>query len=83
MARTLKDKANHFLHHMLPSIVGRKSKHRYTDDDIPADVKPLMETLDRSTAGLRFGNNRKTFAKEKVFARRALRAKDRKLDLDE
>lgn len=81
MSRTRKDKANHFLHHTKINdsriVYHGDSKRRYTEDQVPADVKPMMEKLgyDYNT-GHRLGNNRKSAAKSKTQDRRIARAKD-------
>lgn len=81
MSDTKKDRANHFLHHLLPDA----NRHgAYTEaytwpkqkyDAIPADVKDLADAMDRTGAGCRYGINRKMYVKQKVDRRRTERAK--------
>lgn len=75
MGKTFKDKANHFSHHLkldpdLPKVYGEKAKARYMRDEVPADVKELVEILEAKWAGCRYGNHRKMMAREKVQDRR-------------
>jgi len=81
MSRTRKDKANHFLHHTKIQGTGLvyhgDTKRKYTEDQVPGDVKPMMEKLNYDyNTGHRLGNNRKSAAKSKVHDRRIARAKD-------
>jgi hypothetical protein len=80
MSKTYKDKANHFVHKLLPksSMYMLKSKLKYTPEDIPADVKDLATLLETSYKGLRHGNNRKYEADLKLEARRKVRLLDKK-----
>lgn len=81
MSRTRKDKANHFLHHTkiqdTSVVYYGDTKRKYTEDQVPADVKPMMEKLNYDyNTGHRLGNNRKSAARSKVQDRRSARAKN-------
>jgi hypothetical protein len=80
MSKTYKDKANHFVHKLLPKspMYMLKSKLKYTPEDIPADVKDLANLLETSYKGLRHGNNRKYEADLKLEARKKVRLLDKR-----
>ena len=81
MSKTYKDKANHFVHKLLPesSMYMMKSKYKYTKEDIPADVKDLADILEVNySAGFRYGNNRQYEANRKLEARKKVRLLDKR-----
>lgn len=49
MSRSYKDKANHFLHHKVSGFpfASKKAKHKYSKDDVPNDIKELVQILEK------------------------------------
>ncbi len=64
MSKTLKDKANHFLHHLKTNNIyfTEKSKYKYEKEDVPADILKKLQELSLNNKAIRHGNNRKYFA---------------------
>lgn len=80
MAKTLKDKANYFIHHMAhndPFYIQKPGKHKIPADEVPQDLKPMIAKLNYGYAGLRHGNNRNMYSEAKVIDRRMKRAKEK------
>lgn len=78
MGKTFKDKANHFAHHLKHSeeedkYYAKKNKLKYTEADIPDDVKDMIP----HNTSERYGNHRKMYAKMKVDERHSQKAKDK------
>jgi hypothetical protein len=81
MGKTIKDKANYFAHHMAhdnPFYIQKPGKHKIPADEIPKDLKPMIDKLNYGyNNGLRHGNNRNMYSEAKVIDRRAKRAQDK------
>ncbi len=77
MSRSKKDRANHFLHHKISQYPYAKktAKHKYTKEDVPSDVKELVNMLEQNGKGNRHGNNRNFYAKMKLVERKEQRLK--------
>lgn len=76
MSKTLKHKANYFVNKLLPEndiYASVRGKMKYTKDDIPNDIKHLVE----HNTSERYGCKRKLEAKMKVDERKIKRAKER------
>ena len=80
MSKTFKDKANHFKNHLSHGesdvFYAKRNKLKYTQEDIPDDVKEMVKTLEYNGAGDCHGNHRKMLAKTKVTERRIERKRE-------
>lgn len=74
MSKTLKNRVNYFARHLkLPDNYMKRSVHIYDREELPQDVKNLVDL----TNAHRYGFKRKMCAKKKVQDRKAKRAKDK------
>lgn len=75
MSKSLRDKANHFAHHLKREncLYEQSVKCKYTKEDIPNDIKGLIDL----SVTYRYGNQRKMRAKMKSDERKARRSKEK------
>lgn len=72
MSKTLRNRVNYFARHLkLPPNYMVKNRHIYEKEELPEDVKNLVDL----TNAHRYGNKRKMRAKKKVHDRKTERAK--------